>query len=75
MEYKGYRILISESVLKFFEIDKEGAPLKQKPVNGINYEEGDPEWVTRYAVIDKDGWLLQSYSELQEAKDYIDEEL
>lgn len=74
MKYKGYRILANANRSVFFEINNDGAT-EFKQVEGIQYQSFDFDSELWYSVIDKDNWVTQSFETIEEAKQYIREEL
>jgi hypothetical protein len=76
MEYNGYRIMAVETVSQARPVLEDGSmDINSLPINlevgpGLS---GFPEWF--YGVVDEDDFLLQTFEELDEAKQYIDEEL
>ena len=72
MKYKGFRILLSNTRLLFYETDEDGEVGDQ--VTGIQYQSVDEDYEMWYAVIDEDNFLCQSFETMEEAKQYIDEE-
>lgn len=69
MKYKGYRILATEAVNNFYELDKKGEP--QRQAYDIKYEQ--PSGDFWYSVVDKYNWAIQSFASIEEAKQYIRE--
>ncbi len=72
MEYKGYRILLSNQRLLFYETNEDGECLEQ--VTGIDYQSLDSDYDMWFAVIDKDNFMCQSFDTIEEAKEYIEEQ-
>lgn len=70
MNYKGYRILATDNSSNFYSIDEDENILEK--VSDIQYYDGDDNvW---YSVVGEDNWVQQTFSTVEECKEYIDEE-
>lgn len=70
MEYKGYRILATDTNSHFYSIDEDENIIER--VLGIEYYDGDDNvW---YSVVGEDNWVEQTFSTVEECKEYIDGE-
>ncbi len=70
MTYRGWRILETERSLVFREVD--GEPGAGREVEDISWQTmGEERW---FSVIDKQGFVAQSFDTIEECKQFIDEE-
>lgn len=75
MEYKDYKILMTETAVMGWPITDTGERVLTATPKALETEtfNGFPEF--NYSVVDSDNWVLASFDSLDEAKSHIDEEL
>ncbi len=70
MKYKGYQILATDAASRFYTFDENEIILER--VLGVQYDSGsDDIW---YSVVNDGNWVEETFSTVEECKEYIDEE-